>query len=47
MDTKTRPINMLSKEPPSHSRALTTESEGMGTVHANRNLKKARVAILI
>jgi len=30
MGTKTRPIAMLSKEPTSHSRTLTTESEGMG-----------------
>ena len=49
MDTKTRPIYMLSTRDPLQSlRHIQTESERMKKIfHANRNQKKARLAILI
>ena len=54
MDTKTRPINMLStRNLLQTSRHIKTESKKMGkqtnkqTFHANGKQKKAEVAILI
>ena len=49
MNTKTRPIYMLSTRDPLQSlRHIQTESERMKKIfHANRNQKKARLAILI
>ena len=49
MDTKTRPIYMLStRDPPQNKGHIQTESEGLEKIfHANRDQKKAGVAILI
>ena len=49
MDTKTRPVYMLStRDPPRNKGHIQTESEGLGRhIHANRDQKKAGVAILI
>ena len=49
MDTKTRPLYMLStRDPPQNRGHIQTESEGLEKVfHANRDQKKAGVAILI
>ena len=49
MDTKTRPLYMLStRDPPQNKWHIQTESEGLEKVfHANRDQKKAGVAILI
>ena len=48
MDTKTRPIYMLSmRNPLQTSRHIQTESERMEKFHANGKQKKAGVAILI
>ena len=49
MDTKIRPTYMLSiKDPLQSLRHIQTESERMKKIfHANRNQKKARLAILI
>ena len=49
MDTKTRPLYMLSTgDPPQNTGHIQTESEGLEkTFHANGDQKKARVAILI
>ena len=48
MDTKTRPIYMLSTRDPHQMQGhIQTESEGMEKIcHAKRNQKKAGVAIL-
>ena len=49
MDTKTRPLYMLSTRVPSQNKGhIRTESEGLEKdFHANGEQKKARVAILI
>ena len=49
MDTKTRPLLILStRDPPQNKGHIQTESEGLGRdIHANRDQKKAGVAILI
>ena len=49
MDTKTRPLSMLStRDPPQNKGHIQTESEGLEKdIHANRDQKKAGVAILI
>ena len=49
MDTKTRPLYMLStRDPPQNRGHIQTESEGRKKIfHANRDQKKAGVAILI
>ena len=49
MDTKTRPLYMLStRDPPQNRGHIQTESEGLGKVfHANRDQRKAGVAKLI
>ena len=49
MDTKTRPVYMLSKKDPLQTQGhIQTESEGMEKIfHANGNQKNAAVAILI
>ena len=49
MDTKTRPVYMLSTRDPIQTQAhIQTEREGMEKIfHANGNQKKAGVAILI
>ena len=49
MDTKTRPVYMLSTRDPLQTCGhIQTESEGMEKIfHANGNQKKAGVAILI
>ena len=49
MDTKTRPLYMLStRDPPQNRGHIQTESEGLGKVfHANRDQRKAGVTILI
>ena len=49
MDTKTRPLYMLStRDPPWNKRHIQTESEGLEKIfHANRDQKKAGLAILI
>ena len=49
MDTKTRPLYMLStSDPPRNKGHIQTESEGLEKLfHANRDQKKAGVAILI
>ena len=49
MDTKTRPLHMLStRDPPQTKGHIQTESEGLEKVfHANGDQKKAEVAILI
>ena len=49
MDTKTRPPYVLStRDPPQNRGHIQTESEGLEKVfHANRDQKKAGVAILI
>ena len=49
MDTKTRPLYMLStRDSPQTKEYIQTESEGLEKVfHANRDQKKAGVAILI
>ena len=50
MDTKTRPLYMLStRDPPQNKGHIQTESEGLKKkiFHTNRDWKKAGVAILI
>ena len=49
MDTKTRPIYMLStRDPPQNKGHIQTESEGLEKIfHTNGDQKKAGVAILI
>ena len=49
MDTKTRPLYMLfTRDPPQNKGHIWTESEGLKKIfHANRDQKKAGVAILI
>ena len=49
MDTETRPLYMLStRDPPQNRGHIQTESEGLENIfHANRDQKKAGVAILI
>ena len=49
MDTKTRPLYVLStRDPPQNKGHIQTESEGLEKKnHANRDQKKAGVAILI
>ena len=49
MDTKTRPLYMLStRDPPQTKGHIQTESEGLEKVfHANGDQKKAGIAILI
>ena len=49
MDTKTRPLYILStRDPPQNKGHIQTESEGLKKIsHANRDQKKAGVAILI
>ena len=49
MDTKTRPVYMLStRDPPQTQGHIQTENEGWKKIfHANGNQKKAGVAILI
>src|SRR5574340_406452 len=49
MDTKTRPLHMLStRDPPQNRGHIQTESESWKKIfHANRDQKKAGVAILI
>ena len=50
MDTKTRPLYMLStRDPPQNKGHLQTESEGLGKkiFHTNRDQKKAGDAIFI
>ena len=49
MDTKTRPLYMLStRDPPQNKGHIQTEREGLEKIfHANRDQKKAGVAILI
>ena len=49
MDTKTRPLYMLStRDPPQDKGHILTESEGLENIfQANRDQKKAEVAILI
>ena len=49
MDTKKRPLHMLStRDPPQNRGHIQTESEGWKKIfHANRDQKKAGVAILI
>ena len=49
MDTKTRPLYMLStRDPPQNRGHIQTESKGLEKIfHANRDQKKAGVAILI
>ena len=49
MDTKTRPLYMLlTRDPPQNRGHIQTESEGQKKIfHANRDRKKAGVAILI
>ena len=49
MDTKTRPLYLLStRDPPQNRGYVQTESEGLEKIfHANRDQKKAGVAILI
>jgi len=49
MDTKTRPLYMLSaRDPPQNKGHIQTESEGLEKdIHANGDQKKAGVAILI
>ena len=49
MDTKTRPLHMLStRDPPQNRGHIQTESEGLEKIfHANKDQKKAEVAILI
>ena len=49
MDTKTRPLYMLStRDPPQNKGHIQTGSEGWKKIfHANRDQKKTGVAILI
>ena len=50
MDTKTRPLYMLStRDPPQNKGHIQTESEGLGKkiFHANGDQKKTGVTILI
>ena len=49
MDTKTKPLHMLStRYPPQNRGHIQTETEGMEKIfHANRDQKKAGVAIVI
>ena len=49
MDTKARPLYTLStRDPPQNKGHIQTESEGLEKIfHANRDQKKAGVAILI
>ena len=49
MDTKTRTLYMLfTRDPPRNKGHIQTESEGLEKIfHANRDQKKAGVAILI
>ena len=49
MDTKTRPLYMLStRDPPQNKGHIQTESEGLEKdIPSNRDQKKAGVAILI
>ena len=48
MDTKTRPLYMLStRDPPRNKGHIQTESEGLVKDIPNRDQKKAGVAILI
>ena len=49
MDTKTRPLYMLStRNPPQNKRHIQTKSEGLEKIfHTNGDQKKAGVAILI
>ena len=49
MDTKTRPLYMLStRDPPQSKGHIQTESEGWKKIfHANRDPKKTAVAIFI
>ena len=49
MDTKTRPhYTLLTRDPPQNKVHIQTESEGLKKIfHANRDQKKAGVAILI
>ena len=49
MDTKTRPLYMLStRDPPQNKGHIQTKSEGLEKIfHANRDQKKAGIAILI
>ena len=49
MDSKTRSLYMLStRDPPQNRGHIQTESEGLEKIfHANRDQKKAGVAILI
>ena len=49
MDTKTRPLYMLStRDPPQNKGHIQTESEGRKKIfYANRDQKKAGVTILI
>ena len=49
MDSKTRPLYMWStRDPPQNRGHIQTESEGWKKIfHANRDQKKAGVAILI
>ena len=49
MDTKARPLYKLSiRDPPQNMGHIQTDSEGLGKIfHANRDQKKAGVAILI
>ena len=49
MDIETRPLYMLStRDPPQNKGHIQTESEGLEKdIHANRDQKKAGVAILI
>ena len=49
MDTKTRPLYMLStRDPPQNKGHIQTKSEGLEKLfHTNRDQKKAGVAILI
>ena len=49
MDTKTRPLYMLStRDPPQNKRHIRTKSEGLEKIfHANGDQKKAGVAILL
>ena len=48
MDTKTRPLYMLStKDPPQNKGHIQTESEGLGKDNPRRDQKKAGVGIII
>ena len=49
LNTKTRPLHMLStRDPPQNRGHIQTESEGLEKVfHANRDQKKAGIAVLI